>query len=75
MCKDSKKLKWLGTMWQALGIFLKFCCNRLDVYVFNGNSSTTKALHMKTNNGMDQKNWRNVESAIVVKPLGMKSPL
>ncbi len=51
------QLERLGTMWQALRFFLKFHCNRSDVYVFSGNFYVTKALHMKANNGMDQEFW------------------
>jgi hypothetical protein len=57
MCNDFEELESLGTMWQALGIFLKFHCNCSNVYVFNENSSVTKALHMKANNGVDQQLW------------------
>jgi hypothetical protein len=57
MCSDYEELEWLGTMWQALGIFLKFHCNHLNIYVLSGNSYVTKVLDMKANNGMDQQFW------------------
>jgi len=44
---DSEELEWLGTTWQALGKFLKSHCSCSDVYVLSGNSSVTKALHMR----------------------------
>lgn len=73
MCNDFEKLEWLGTMWQAFRMFLKFHCNYSDVYVFSENSSITKALHMKTNNGVDQQFWEVLKVQFVAKPLGVKS--
>ncbi|CAM6101090.1 unnamed protein product [Calypogeia fissa] len=37
----------LITTWQALGRFLKTHCSQADVYVLSGNSTVTRAMHMK----------------------------